>query len=351
MKTNILTIDSEIKSYLADLRNDHNTLLKNLNIFVDTLDHKGKEKYKDLLNDVEKSSAGNKLNFYLAGTMSVIEDYKNLMKKPKTCSFMGNKNNQDNTQEETLITNEYLSIASDFYDIDFDDDKSNNYTIKCKNCGETRTNNSRDLFVCTNCFFQESCSGFEHSYADIERVNISTKYVYDRKSHFKECINNYQGKITTNIPDDVYKNLEEKFKFHGLIDENATTKKEKYNRISKNTIMIFLKELKYGKHYENLNYLYFVITGKEPDNISHLTQQLLNDFDILSDLYNDIFKDINRKNFINTQYVLFQLLKKYKHPCSLEDFVIIKTNDRKVFHEYIIKTLFEHLNWNYTSIF
>ncbi len=33
------------------------------------------------------------------------------------------------------------------------------------------------------------------------------------------------------------------------------------------------------------------------------------DFDKLTEQYDLLFKDIERKNFINTQYVLFQLLR------------------------------------------
>jgi hypothetical protein len=45
------------------------------------------------------------------------------------------------------------------------------------------------------------------------------------------------------------------------------------------------------------------------------------------------------------------LLKKHGYPCQKEDFANIKTIDRKFFHEHILKTLFQKLGWNYTSIF
>ena len=62
-------------------------------------------------------------------------------------------------------------------------------------------------------------------------------------------------------------------------------------------------------------------------------------------------KKIDRKNFINTQYVLFQLLRRHKYPCKREEFNILKTVDRKSFHDDICKELFELLNWNFTALF
>ena len=41
-------------------------------------------------------------------------------------------------------------------------------------------------------------------------------------------------------------------------------------------------------------------------------------------------KKNNRKNFINNQYVLYQLLTKYKHPCDISEFNILKTVETKI---------------------
>ena len=96
------------------------------------------------------------------------------------------------------------------------------------------------------------------------------------------------------------------------------------------------------------------MTGKKSNDISHLEDKLIKDFEVLSDLYDKKFKHdktkkIDRKSFINVQYVLFQLLRRHKYPCKREDFNILKTLDRKAFHDDIMKELFEELNWNFFS--
>ena len=116
--------------------------------------------------------------------------------------------------------------------------------------------------------------------------------------------------------------------------------------------MVFLKDLGYSKHYENINLIYYNITGNKPDDISHLEEKLMHDFDCITKLYDELFvKKISRNNFINTQYVLYQLLKRHKHPCKKEDFSVLKTIDRIAFHDDIVKILFQRLGWNHDSYF
>jgi len=93
------------------------------------------------------------------------------------------------------------------------------------------------------------------------------------------------------------------------------------------------------------------LTGKPTPDISHLENGLLNDFDILVDTYDKKFKNSERKNFINTQYVLFQLLKRHRYPCKKEDFNMLKTVDRKYFHDTICSELFADIGWSFTALF
>ena len=74
----------------------------------------------------------------------------------------------------------------------------------------------------------------------------------------------------------------------------------------------------------------------------------MEDFDKISNLYDKKYKftgKIDRKSFINTQYILFQLLKRHKYNCKKEDFNMLKTLDRKSFHDDIVKDLFETLGY------
>jgi hypothetical protein len=51
---------------------------------------------------------------------------------------------------------------------------------------------------------------------------------------------------------------------------------------------------------------------------------------------------------MNTQHILYQLLNNRKHPCKKEDFNMLKTTDRKFFHDEVCADLFQQLGWNYS---
>ena len=153
----------------------------------------------------------------------------------------------------------------------------------------------------------------------------------------------------------MYQDLEEQFERHGLLKgDSATLKKIRFENITKEHILLFLKETNHSKHYEDVVLIYHKMTGKQVNDISNLEPQLMEDFDKISNLYDKRFKftgKIDRKSFINTQYVLFQLLRRHKYPCKKEDFNMLKTLDRKSFHDDIVRELFESLNFNFTPIF
>jgi hypothetical protein len=204
--------------------------------------------------------------------------------------------------------------------------------------------------ICPECGAQQELTQTTTSYKDADRVNISAKYTYDRKVHFRDCINQYQGKQNCTIDQKVYDDLTDIFERHRLlVGDKNTDKKIRYSKITKEHVLMFLKELNYNKHYENVILIHSNMTGNKPDDISHLEDRLLADFDILVDTYDNHFKNkVERVNFISTQYVLYQLLLKYKHPCKKEDFVILKTMERKNFHDYIMSELFMLIGWSFT---
>ena len=262
-----------------------------------------------------------------------------------------------NDKEKTKIIYKYLEIAKKYINIELDIEKKNNSNkekIICNNCKNKKEFDivDGDTYICLECFSQQVIFKHTSSYKDCDRINISSKYEYDRKIHFRDCINQYGGKQNSTIEQVVYDDLEIQFEKHYLlVGDKNTVKQERFKNITKEHIMIFLKDLGYTKHYENVNLIHCNMTGKKPDDISYLEDKLIADFDKLTELYDKMYKDIERKNFINTQYVLFQLLKRHKHPCKEEDFSILKTTDRKTFHDDITKKLFEFLGWNFKSSF
>jgi hypothetical protein len=226
-------------------------------------------------------------------------------------------------------------------------------------CEECKNSTHFDMFdnhsVCRECGmvidqFQNNILSFK----DIERVNISSKYTYDRRTHFRDCFYQFQGKQNVTIPQSLYDEITNQLLAHGIIPKNYKDlpKEMAFEKVEKEHISIFLKDSKFVKHYEDAVLIYHTLTCKPVPELAYLEEDLMNDFDILVEQYDKKFKDnTDRKNFINTQYVLFQLLRRHRYPCQKEDFNILKTIDRKYYHDEICSQLFADLGWNFQPLF
>ena len=111
---------------------------------------------------------------------------------------------------------------------------------------------------------------------------------------------------------------------------------------------MFLQEHSLYKYYEDINLIFNELTGTPCPNISEYEKTLIEDFDKLVIVYDKVIKKdnkYNRSNFLNSYYILFQLLKRHSYPCKESDFPLIKTIDRKIEHDEIYEECCKQLGW------
>jgi len=290
-------------------------------------------------------------NFYISESVELLKKYRNILKIPVKVSFTKSLKKLENKEKKEII-NSYLKIAQKYCELSVDI-KETKSVMECPVCANKKDFAIEDsIYVCVSCGTEQETDSQASSYKDSDRVNMSTKYTYDKKVHFRDCINQYQGKQNCTIEQKVYNDLEDVLERHHLLIGDKETKREiRFSKVTRGHIGMFLKELEYSKHYENLILIHYTMTGKKPDDISYLEDVLMSDFDLLIETYDKLYKKkVDRVNFISTQFVLYQLLQKHRHPCKKEDFVIPKTVDRKSSHESICRNLFSVLGWNYFNV-
>ena len=367
MNIDIILIDNKIQQYFleeAGKIEKYREILSSLDILLQTPDigtsikkkileeHKThRERIDDLINMTS-------YNFYIVESNDIIENYKKILRTPVKISFFSLPDNTSNNEKKDELITSYIQIAKKYLkniDVDIDFTQKAKKVV-CDICGSKKVITSETVFlICQDCGYEKDRNGAKISYTDISRTTILQKYTYERRLHFRDCINQFQGKQNCKIDENLYKDLDEEFmKHHMLIGDVDTPRCQRYKNVELEHVMLFLKELGYDKQYDNAKYIYSVITSKKLPNLSHLEDQLMADFDILVNAYVKKYKYENkivRKSFMNIQYVLFQLLNKNKYQCRKEDFNILKTNDRKTFHDDIAKSLFEDLGWNHTPLF
>lgn len=401
MNVDILTIHHEIIEYLQHPKEDalERQRLEDLKYeFLKTKDKLSTSIVTNLQNEIDTMETHFRqmddfslLHFYLLFSVPIIEKYKELCTKPVQVCFMSRQNTEmrQRQQEKETLIQEYIFLTHRFFYrftslkrileklAQYDHHHSETAThpgdnkgggkdapvpsppatvLECNSCQNTKHFDMYDnQSVCKECGtvldqFQNNILSFK----DIERVNISSKYTYDRRTHFRDCFYQFQGKQNVTIPPSLYEEITHQLLAHGIIPNNYQDlpKEMAFERVEKEHINIFLKDSKFVKHYEDSVLIYHTLTGKAVPDLSYLEEELMNDFDVLVDRYDKKYKyNTERKNFINTQYVLFQLLRRHRYPCQKEDFNILKTIDRKYYHDEICSELFADLGWNFQPLF
>lgn len=297
-------------------------------------------------------------NAFIVKTNHIMQKYVEILQTPVTL-----KERDKFDIEKTKLHNQYMEFAEELISSRRWSDvrlisRPATQTTECEYCH----NNDPSKFevdenkkFCLVCSVQQETLETGVTHKDYDRTNVVNKFAYSRIIHFQECIKQYQGKQNCKIPKEVFEKLEKKFKALNLLNDSENNC-VKYSRITKEHILMFLKQLGHANHYENANYIYYVFLGKRIDDIDYLEEQILEDFKELSSLYDSVYgkdkpKELKRKNFMNVQYILFQLLKNRNHDCKLEDFSVLKTIEKKKFHDEICSHLFDQLGWNFTPTF
>jgi hypothetical protein len=221
----------------------------------------------------------------------------------------------------------------------------NNTNINCKNCKENNfeIDPKNGLIVCINCGLCENyieCNSSSINYSDTTHIEtISQQFSYQRKNHFKEWLNQLQGKEVTTIPASVINLVLIELKKERITDINDITS----DRIKK-----YLKKLKLNKYYEHIPNLISKITHK-PQLI--ITPEFE---DILLKLFDKIqipFKEHcpkDRKNFLSYSYTLHKFCKLLGKNEYLVFFPLLKSREKLFEQEKIWKEICNDLNWKFT---
>lgn len=318
---------------------------------------------KELTNKIKDLETNKSRDFYISRSSLLLNEYETLINTPLKKSFNGKLSREDiNRNSEILakkydIVKEYLELARDTALITIPIMKTENKpeeSLSCNVCDNKSwfTITDEHIYTCQSCFSQQTFLRNTPSWGDINRANGGQKYVYDRRVHFRDSMLQYQGKQNCTIPEKIYSDLEVHFELHGaLLGSPSDPKEFRYKNVTKRLLREFLGELNYNKQYENIHLIHYKLTGQKPDDISHLEDKLMEEFDQLTMIYDRDFKHLERKSIVSTQCCLYLLLKKHGHPCHQSDFNILKTPERRSDHDDILRHCFGELGWKYASIY
>lgn len=208
------------------------------------------------------------------------------------------------------------------------------------------------MAVCAECGAVTQDTKNVGSYDDIQRLSVSKRYMYDRKTHFRDTLNQFQANQKTEVPQQVLDSLVREFERCSLVRQGGS-RQERFSNITRHHVLRFLRVIKCTKYNEDCTLIWSRITGRAPPDISALEQRLYDDFEHFNRAYEELTDEqrMGRKNMINSHYLLAQLLAKHNYPVGPEEICTIKTQQRLREHDEICGPIFARLGWHFTPMF
>lgn len=351
-KYDIIQLDEKIKKIIIEegenIEDYKNRIVSIKNILKKTTSYrKKKELNNELLKLTTKISElenNDPFTEYICITQKIIDEYMKLLTIPVNISFF-KKNNENSEIEEKkeCLLDQFLNIAKKYISIKtFKRETVRKVSCECGNNNDfTHTENT---ITCEICGMEINIYTIQTNFKDIDRVNLNQKYKYSKRVYFRDTVNRYEGKQNKKIEKDVYDDLEQWFVKHNLLTENENFHK-KHSRITKEHIYMSLSETGHNLHYEDINLIHYQFTGVSCPDISNIRTELFEDFDKVMTIYDSLQTD--RINSLNSQYILYQLLRRRKIKVNESYFGMLKTRDRLIDYDEIYKQICLKLEWTF----
>jgi hypothetical protein len=329
-----LTIDNLYTKYLNDLNQSEKKLLSNMSKYNDDDEnyHLELQKLKQLRNKKKKYFLNNSSDlFNYFECKQQIEKNKN---PKKLIQRFFNKDEDTSTNSLNKSIQNYIK-KNNFVNININDFMyDNNICSKC-NKGEMIKLMMEGILLCNNCFNNETffVDNDKPSYKDPPK-EISF-YAYKRINHFREILSQFQAKESTDIPEDIIKQIESQVKKERIELYELTNKKTKE----------ILKKLGHNKYYEHIPFIKDRLGIKPPVMSPKLEDTLCNLFMDIQIPYSKYCPN-DRVNFLNYYYTLYKLCELLGEMAYLPHFPMLK-EQKKVEQDEIWKNICIDLDWEF----
>ena len=161
-------------------------------------------------------------------------------------------------------------------------------------------------------------------------------YAYKKINHFKEILAQFQGKETTQIPEEVIIQIQQQIKKERIGLEQLTHNKTKE----------ILKKLGFNKYYEHIAFIKNKLGIKPPIFSPELEDTLYNLFSEIQSPYAKTCPDY-RVNFLNYYYVLFKICELLEETQYLHEIPLLKDREKLIEQDETWKKMCVELNWEF----
>ena len=163
-------------------------------------------------------------------------------------------------------------------------------------------------------------------------------YAYKKINHFKEILAQFQGKETTQIPEDVIEQIHQQIKKERINLDQLTHYKTKE----------ILKKLGFNKYYEHIAFIKNKLGLKPPVFSPELEDILCSLFMEIQSPYSKTCPDY-RVNFLNYYYVLYKFCELLGEDQYLDDIPMLKDREKLIEQDETWKKMCVELDWEYIA--
>lgn len=317
---------------MEDKRN--NNIMVDMDIRAQLLDKQ--DHLLDEINCIERNN--DEINYYDM-TGDILTEYYELKntndedKQTNTKSILEYLNPNKEIKKENKVTRASLfnTYCQRVDGIRIEKDDGKNRIKYCDTCKIEKTLDiAESSYICPQCGLME--------YVLIDEDNMIKDYSpYQRRNHFKEWLNQFQAKETTEIPDSV---------FDDINNEISKNKIRDITKIDRNRMQKILKKLGYNKLYEHIPFIINKITGISAPVITRDNEEkFINMFMMIQEPW-EIYKPKGRKNFLSYPYILYKFSELLELDYLLPYFPMLQQQKLKE-QDIIWEKFCKHLRWEF----
>jgi hypothetical protein len=298
-----------------------------------------------------------KTNKKVKDVFDLFENYKTINEEEGEGELSSEKNNHNNDNNDNDINyyenksfkrermskldiyNHIMSkVEDDFVPEDTNENFENDECPFCETDRELYQNEGK--LVCPKCFYVDFIliDSDKPSYRDTPKE--MTNFAYKRRNHFIEVLSQYQGRETTEIPEDVYVEILQELK------KNRITKVSDLTNVKLRTI---LKKIEQNRYYEHIPFIIYQLTGLKPPPITSKVRKRL------IEMFNDIqipfakYCPTERRNFLSYSYILYKFFELLELDEHLPYLNLLKSRDKLHQQDVIWEKICEDLRWEYIA--
>lgn len=271
-------------------------------------------------------------------TIKLVAKTNEQIKAEENAALAPVKNDSKLTKE--VIYDKYMRLIDKSYipNIASSDDETNDLCTKCN--VELLLNANAGYLVCPKCGYSDKIIIDSDKPSYKEPPKEITSFCYKRINHLNEFLAQFQAKETTDISEDLYKEIKEELRKEKITDMKLLTPKKMKD---------ILKKIKRNDYYEHIPYIINQFNGLPAPVIAPEIEEIIRGMFKAIQIPFEKYCPPKRKNFLSYNYVMYKFFELLELDEYLYCFQLLKSRTKLYEQDKLWKNICNDLGWEFIS--